>query len=106
MQPDLGLPFALPPPQRPMHPRQGVKEAAVLNEPRPFGRGAFRQIPRQALEHLGQRDRIDQMLGFGKTAQADRPDTSRRIRPKWLAAQRPRAVRTTGLRSPNKNRQR
>jgi hypothetical protein len=73
MQPDLGLALALPPPQRPMHARQGVKEAAVLNEPPPFGLTASGQILGQATEHLFQNSRIDQMLGFGKTAQAHRP---------------------------------
>ena len=55
--------------------RQGVKEAAVLDEPAPGlplkgGRG---QLAVQLREHLGQQRRVEQMLGFGETAQAHRP---------------------------------
>jgi len=70
MQPHLRLGLALPAPQGPVHPRQCVKEAAVLNEPLPPERFRRCRPLHQLVEDFFQNGRLQQMLGLRETSQA------------------------------------
>jgi len=76
MQPHLALGLALAPPQTPIHPRQRLKQTAVLRQPasRSFGTrfGQGTHFPAQLTENCAQQFRIQHRLRLGKTTQAHR----------------------------------